>query len=103
LLISRKAKAVALSIKNPETERLAREIARETGESLTQAIQRDLKERRERLSRQGQRRIMAEELEDILRRVDALPTLDTRSEGEILGYDSQGFPIRISTPLPDRP
>lgn len=83
---------MALSIKNAETERLARQIARETGESLTEAIQRALKERLERLPQRRRGRIMTEKLEDILRRVDALPTLDTRPEDEILGYDSQGIP-----------
>jgi len=83
---------MALSIKNTETERLARQIARETGESLTEAVQRALKERLHRLPQQRRGRIMTEKLEDILRRVDALPTLDTRPEEEILGYDSQGIP-----------
>jgi antitoxin VapB len=39
---------VAMNIKNPETERLARELARKTGESLTTAITVALKERLER-------------------------------------------------------
>lgn len=36
---------MALSIKNPETERLARELAAETGESVTTAVTRSLQER----------------------------------------------------------
>lgn len=32
------------------------------------------------------------ELNDILRRVDALPILDSRSEDEMLGYDENGLP-----------
>ena len=44
-------KCMALSIKNDETERLARQVARETGESLTEAIQKALQERWERLRR----------------------------------------------------
>jgi len=83
---------LALSIKDPETENLARQIARETGESLTKAIQRALRERWERLPERRRGRIMTEKLQDILRRVDALPTLDTRPEDEILGYDSRGIP-----------
>jgi len=83
---------MALSIKNPETERLARQIARETGESLTEAIQQALKERLRRLPERRRGRIMNEKLQDILRRVDTLPTLDTRPEDEILGYDSEGIP-----------
>jgi len=40
-----------MNIKNPETERLARELARQTGESLTTAITVALKERLERKKR----------------------------------------------------
>ncbi len=83
---------MALSIKNSETERLARQVARETGESLTEAIEKALQERLQRLEQRPQGRIMTEKLEDILRRVDALPTVDTRPEDEILGYDNQGVP-----------
>jgi antitoxin VapB len=82
---------VALSIKNAETEQLARQLARETGESLTEAIHQALKERLRQLPQRNHERIMVEKLEDILRRVDALPVLDTRSEDEILGYDEQGI------------
>jgi len=31
-------------------------------------------------------------LEDLLRRVDALPNLDSRTPDEILGYDEDGIP-----------
>jgi antitoxin VapB len=51
-----------------------------------------LKERLQRIREWRRRRIMAKELEEILRRVDALPTLDSRPEDEILGYDDQGMP-----------
>jgi antitoxin VapB len=81
---------MALSIKNPETERLAREVAKETGESLTEAIEEALKERLEKLRHKQRRRVTREKLEDILRRVDRLPTLDERPEDEILGYDENG-------------
>jgi antitoxin VapB len=83
---------MALSIKNSETERLARQVAKEAGESLTDAIEISLRERLQRLKQRPRGRIMTEKLEDILRRVDGLPTLDTRSEAEILGYDAHGVP-----------
>lgn len=83
---------MALSIKNKATERLARQVARETGESLTAAIDTSLKERLQRLKQRRRERIITEKVEEILRRVDSLPTLDTRPEGEILGYDDQGMP-----------
>lgn len=41
---------MALSIKNDKAERLARELALQTGESLTQAIVVSLEERLERVS-----------------------------------------------------
>lgn len=41
---------MALTIKNPEVERLAAEVARLTGETKTQAIRVALEERRRRLS-----------------------------------------------------
>jgi hypothetical protein len=44
------------------------------------------------LERKPENRRMREALEEILRRVDALPTEDTRSEDEILGYDEYGTP-----------
>jgi len=81
-----------LSIKNPETERLAREVAKETGESLTTAITNALRDRLQRLRGRRHAKSVAQEVADILRRVDALPALDDRSEDKILGYDSQGLP-----------
>jgi antitoxin VapB len=84
--------AVALSIKSTETERLAREIAAKTGESLTGAIQKALEERLERLKNQRRSEILATQLEEILHRVDQLPILDSRTPDEILGYDEHGLP-----------
>ncbi len=81
-----------LSIKNEATERLARQVANETGESLTEAIQKALEERLERLKRGHKVHILTGQIEDLLRRVDALPTLDSRPEDEILGYSEDGIP-----------
>jgi antitoxin VapB len=81
-----------LSIKNETTERLARQVANETGESLTEAIQKSLEERLERLKRGHKVRILTGQIEDLLRRVDALPTFDSRPEDEILDYGEDGIP-----------
>jgi len=81
-----------LSIKNEQTERLARQVAEVTGESLTGAIQHSLEERLARLNQRRVSRVERESLEDILLRVDALPVLDDRSPEEILGYDRHGLP-----------
>jgi len=83
---------MALSIKSMEAERLAREIAAKTGESLTDAIRKALEERLDRLRNQRRSQILASQLDEILRRVDQLPVLDSRSPEEILGYDEHGLP-----------
>ena len=83
---------MAINIKSIQAERLAREVAAKTGESLTGAIQRALEERLERLKQQRRSQIVLSQLEDILRRVDRLPILDSRTPDEILGYDELGLP-----------
>jgi len=83
---------MAISIKSIETERLAREIASRTGESLTATIQKALEERLERLKQQRRSQLLSSQLEEILRRVDQLPILDSRTADEILGYDDDGLP-----------
>jgi antitoxin VapB len=83
---------MALSLKDPEADRLAREVARRTGETLTGAIVTALRERLARLRGAPQRRALREELREIARRCAALPTIDHRSDDEILGYDDRGLP-----------
>jgi antitoxin VapB len=83
---------MGMIIKNPAPERLARAVAKTTGESLTEAIQKALEERWLRLQAKRRNRALTIQIDDLLRRVDALPTLDSRSEDEILGYDERGLP-----------
>lgn len=82
---------MALSIKDPEADRLAREVAQATGETLTAAIVQSLKERLARLRRQ-QRHGLADELLAIGQRCAGLPLRDRRAADEILGYDADGLP-----------
>ena len=81
---------MALSIRNKEAERLAREVARETGETITEAIMRSLEERLLRLSGRRTATDLAEEILRIGSRCAALPDVDTRTADEILGYDENG-------------
>ena len=85
---------MALSIRDPETDRLARELAQLTGETMTRAIRTALEERlgRERQRRGQQAEALAGDLMAIGRRCAALPVLDDRPEEEILGYDEHGVP-----------
>ncbi len=81
-----------LNIKHPEVSRLARELARKTGESITDAV---LKALRERLAREEARTVLPGLKDEILaigRRCAALPDLDTRAPDEILDYDEHGLP-----------
>lgn len=83
---------MAISLKDPEADRLAREVASRTGETLTAAVIVALRERLARLKGQRRRRLLRDELRDIARRCAALPTIDDRPADEILGYDEQGLP-----------
>lgn len=83
---------MAFSIKNPEVDRLVREVARETGESLTDAILHALQERLERLRGRRSLPTVAEEIASTRTRLAALPLLDSRSPEELLGYDRHGLP-----------
>lgn len=83
---------MALSIKHPEADLLARELAARTGESLTAVVVIAL---RERLAREiGRTRAdpLREELAAIRRRCAALPVVDDRTPEAILGYDGDGLP-----------
>jgi antitoxin VapB len=83
---------MALSVKHPEADRLAREVAARTGETLTTAIVVALRERLARLRGRPRRRRLRDELREIARRCAELPTLDDRSTDDILGYDERGLP-----------
>jgi len=83
---------MALTIKNPKAERLARELARRTGESLAETVLKALEERFRRVSGRTHRIGLADQLDEIGKRCAALPVIDARSEDEILGYDQKGLP-----------
>lgn len=83
--------SMALSIKSERADRLARELAAATGESLTSAVEAALEER---LQREHARR--GPGLGARLRRLQAdvarTPVVDPRSPDEIVGYDHNGLP-----------
>jgi antitoxin VapB len=83
---------VALSIKDSETERLARSLARKTGETITVATRRALEDRIRRLGTDAREAAMLEDLAAIRKSWSSLPVLDNRGADEILGYDEQGLP-----------
>ncbi len=78
---------MALSIKSDLADRLARELATLTGESITDAVVAALEAR---LKLERRRRPVG--LDDIVERFRALPVLDERTPEEIIGYDKHGLP-----------
>lgn len=81
-----------LSIKDAETDRLARELAGATGESITTAVATALRERLERVRASSHADVRRRELSVIAQRAAALPIVDTRPAAEVLGYDDDGLP-----------
>lgn len=83
---------MALNIRNPETERLAAQLANETGETKTEAVTKALRDRLERVRRHRSGRSLADDLDAIAVHCATLPVLDARSADDILGYDDRGLP-----------
>jgi antitoxin VapB len=81
---------MALSIRNEHAERLARDVAKESGESLTQAIIHALEERLQRLRSRRNTSNLQKEIMNISRRCCSLPDLDLRSPDDILEYNKDG-------------
>lgn len=83
---------MALSIKDPETEKLARALAARTGETITVATRRAIEERLRRTGALTRKATLIEDMEAMQRRLKALPVLDARSPEDIIGYDENGLP-----------
>jgi antitoxin VapB len=85
---------MGLSIKNEETERLVRELARRKGVGVTTAIRlavnTELAKEAAGVDPGWERRW--QEIRRIQERSRALPVLDSRSDDEILGYGEDGLP-----------
>ncbi len=83
---------MALNIRNPEAERLAAELAKQAGETKTDAVIKALRDRLLRVRRERSNRRLADELEEIAKHCANLPVLDSRAADEILSYDEHGLP-----------
>ena len=82
-----------LSIKAPEADRLARELAATTGETITDALIVAMRERLEREKRKRDTKLqLIEDLMAIANHCASLPVLDNRTEDEIMGWDENGLP-----------
>ena len=85
-----------LTIDDPETERIVRELAARRGQSIDAVVRNAVLAQTPateptQASPDEQSRRHAILLE-IARRMDALPDLDTRTADEVIGYDESGLP-----------
>ena len=79
---------MALSIRNPEVEILARDLAARSGSGMTDEILEALRERKDRVDKESEfrfKRIFA-----MAERCTDLPVLDGRTPDQILGFSDSG-------------
>lgn len=81
---------MALSIRKASVETRARELAGREGRTMTEVIDEALGAALERQDERAE--ALRAALVRLARECAALPDLDARSPGEILGYDADGVP-----------
>ena len=84
---------MAINIKSAETERLARQLAEQTGESITDAVETAVRERLDRLRGAAEFEQYAVPVRRVQQRIRERPVLDARTADEIVGYDALGAPV----------
>jgi antitoxin VapB len=86
---------MALNIKNPETEKLVRELARRRGqgitEALTEVVRREVERERRKPAKRQSYEAFSRRIDAIVERVQRLPVLDDRPADEIIGYNERGL------------
>jgi antitoxin VapB len=81
-------------IKNAATEAKIRKLAKRTGETLTQAVERAVDERLARTAPERRKgRVDRAKLAKVLAYFDSLPRINEHlTDDEIIGYDENGLP-----------
>lgn len=83
---------MAVLIKDAEVDRVVRELASRTGETITQAVKIAATERLARLPPPGTGRIDRAKIARLLAEIQSFKIDDPRSDDEIIGYDENGLP-----------
>ncbi len=81
-------KRQTLYIKNPAAHRLAQQVSKRMGVTLTEAVIRALEDQ----MKSQKKPLDQKKIDAICAKLAALPVLDSRTPDEILGYDSFGVP-----------
>jgi len=82
---------MSLNIKDPEAHKLAQQLARETGESMTFAVTQAIRERLARFRARRKQTAWAAELDAIAKRGAALVQGEYIDHADLL-YDEKGLP-----------
>jgi antitoxin VapB len=83
---------MALNIKDPETDHLARDLAALSNQTVTAAVREAVAERLERLRARASADRPGTDLAAIIQRGRSRPTLDGRDADMIMGYGEDGLP-----------
>lgn len=83
---------MALNIKDPETDRVVRQLAEETGETITVALRTAAEERLVRVRQRNHRAGVRPALQAYIDRARARQVLDARTADAVIGYDADGLP-----------
>lgn len=81
---------MSLNIKNEAVHRLAKQLARETGETMTAVIEQALEEKLTRLHRHQEREARLRRINEILARLPPVPPGVTSDHSDL--YDDDGLP-----------
>jgi antitoxin VapB len=83
---------MSILIKDPETDRLVRELAERTGESITESVRKAVWERLQRIPMsEGEIAARKRKLSELRDYFDSLPKINEHlTDDEILGYNEYG-------------
>jgi antitoxin VapB len=84
---------MALNIKDPATDRLARELVAATGESITVAVRTAMEERLRRVRMSGAESALRADLDGIIARGRDRSARGRDLEGGDVEYDENGLPL----------
>jgi antitoxin VapB len=84
--------AMVLHIRDPEADRLTRELAARTGQPITRVVVEALRDKLKREQARTAFPRLKDEIMAISRRSAALPRRTGRTVDEILDYDERGLP-----------
>jgi antitoxin VapB len=82
---------MSMNIKDPEAHKLARRLAEETGETMTQAVRVAIREKLSRVRRAKRSKATTEELRAIAKRFRSHLKGPVEDHGTVL-YDEKGLP-----------